>query len=81
MNDTMALLPTMLGNPKRARDAHGEHLKILDAIQRRDPIAAGKGAEEHIKNAQRVRLQWLVESGSLNQPLLDGIGTVPSVSD
>jgi DNA-binding GntR family transcriptional regulator len=66
MNDTMTLLPTMLGNPERAREAHDEHLAIVKAIQARNSAASGKAAEAHIRSAQHRRVQWLVESGNLD---------------
>ncbi|WLE59530.1 GntR family transcriptional regulator [Burkholderia plantarii] len=66
MNDTMALLPTMLGDAARAREAHAEHQEIIRHIVARDSIASAKAAEVHIRSAQRRRVQWLVESGSLD---------------
>jgi DNA-binding GntR family transcriptional regulator len=72
MNDTMALLPTMLGNPERAREAHEEHLAIVRGIEARDSIASGQAAEVHIRSAQRRRVQWLIESGNLDQKRADG---------
>lgn len=72
INDTMSLLPTMLGDPERAREAHEEHVRIIEGIQSRDPLKSGRAAEDHIRSAQRRRIQWLVESGSLRQQIADG---------
>ncbi|PLZ03182.1 GntR family transcriptional regulator [Burkholderia sp. WAC0059] len=72
MNDTMSLLPTMLGAPDRAREAHEEHVRIIAGIQARDPLVSGRAAEDHIRSAQRRRIQWLIESGNLRQQLADG---------
>jgi DNA-binding GntR family transcriptional regulator len=72
MNDTMTLLPTMLGNPERAREAHGEHLAIIRSIEARDAGASGRAAEAHIRSAQRRRVQWLIESGNLDQKGSEG---------
>jgi DNA-binding GntR family transcriptional regulator len=65
MDDTMALLPTMLGNPQRAREAHAEHLAIVSSIQARDAAASARAAEAHIRSAQRRRIEWLIESENL----------------
>ncbi|CAM2178547.1 GntR family transcriptional regulator [Burkholderia cenocepacia] len=66
MNDTMALLPTMLGDVVRAREAHSEHQEIVRHIVARDSSASAMAAEAHIRSAQRRRIQWLVESGGLD---------------
>ncbi|GAB2900821.1 GntR family transcriptional regulator [Paraburkholderia jirisanensis] len=70
MNDTMALLPTMLGDPARAREAHREHLEIIRHIVARNSAASGQAAEAHIRSAQKRRVQWLLESGSLDHKRL-----------
>jgi DNA-binding GntR family transcriptional regulator len=64
MSDTMALLPTMLGDPERAKEAHEEHLVLLAAIEARNSEAAEAAARRHLQAAQRKRLKWMVENFS-----------------
>ncbi|MDB5519849.1 MAG: GntR family transcriptional regulator [Tardiphaga sp.] len=66
--DTMTLLPTMLGNIERAKEAHEEHLGLLAAIRAKDPAAAETAARHHLRSAQRHRLSWLLR----HDPQLDG---------
>lgn len=60
LNDTMALLPTMLGDPVRALEAHAEHRAILEALERRDGDAAEAAMRSHIGSAQNHRVAWLL---------------------
>src|SRR5262249_9247585 len=60
LSDTLALLPTMLGDTARAKQAHEEHLELLAAIEARDPLAAESAARSHLRAAQQRRLEWLV---------------------
>jgi DNA-binding GntR family transcriptional regulator len=53
---TMALLPTMLTDPARAREGHEEHVAILAALQARDGDAAEAAVRAHIRSAQRHRI-------------------------
>jgi len=62
LSDTMALLPTMLGDTERAKQAHEEHLELLAAIEARDPLAAESAARKHLRSAQQRRLEWLVDN-------------------
>jgi DNA-binding FadR family transcriptional regulator len=64
--DTMMLLPTMLGDPSRAEQAHQEHITLLRAIESRDPVAAEEAARYHLHAAENSRLQWLMELEQLN---------------
>jgi DNA-binding GntR family transcriptional regulator len=65
MHDTMALLPTMLGDPQRAEQAHREHLEVIRHLGKRDVARSSQAMEAHIKSAQERRLRWLVEQGDL----------------
>jgi DNA-binding GntR family transcriptional regulator len=60
VNDSMWLLgkPLML-LPHRAQQALEEHARIVNAIRRRDPDAAGEAARAHVRAAQRERLKRL----------------------
>jgi DNA-binding GntR family transcriptional regulator len=60
--DTMTLLPTMLDDLERAKEAHEEHLRLLAAIRARDPAAAEEAARAHLRSAQRHRLSWLLHN-------------------
>ncbi|MCK8787177.1 GntR family transcriptional regulator [Roseomonas sp. NAR14] len=60
LTDAMALLPTMLGEPARAREAHAEHRALLAAISRRDGEAAEAAMRAHISSAQHHRIAWLL---------------------
>jgi DNA-binding GntR family transcriptional regulator len=59
--DTMALLPTMLGDKARAAQSHAEHVQVLQAIQQRQPAAAEEAMRVHLRSAQRGRLSGLVQ--------------------
>ena len=62
VQDTMALLPnTTYEAPGRPEQAVIEHKKIIDAIERRQPDEAEKLAREHIRNAQALRLQMMMD--------------------
>ena len=60
MTDTMALLPTMLGDPVRARQSHSEHHALLEAIRRRDGPASDAAMRRHLRSAQEHRIAWLM---------------------
>jgi DNA-binding GntR family transcriptional regulator len=60
LTDTMALLPTMLGDPARARQSHDEHQTLLNALGRRDGAAAEAAMQAHLRSAQQHRITWLL---------------------
>ena len=61
LNDTLALLRNTTFSVKgRARSAHIEHMRIVDAIENRDPDTAEQRAREHITEAQTTRMQLLI---------------------
>ena len=45
----------------RQGDAVGEHLAIMDAIERRDPDAAEDHARSHIRHARDTRLGMMFQ--------------------
>jgi DNA-binding GntR family transcriptional regulator len=45
--------------PERFRIGHREHLAILDALRRNDPVAARQGIEIHIENVKLSIIQTL----------------------
>ena len=56
LHDSMSLLgPTTLSQPGRPQEACAEHLRIVDAIERRDAEGAEREARSHIHNALLVR--------------------------
>lgn len=59
MATTVALLPTMLGDPGRALGAHAEHMAIAGALRDRDPDRAEAAARQHIRTARKSRLAQL----------------------
>lgn len=62
MHDTLMLLPsTTFAVGGRQGDAVGEHLAILDAIERRDPDAAEDHARSHIRHARDTRLGMMFQ--------------------
>ena len=63
LSDTMALLPTMLGDEERAKRSQVEHEAVLNAIQQRQPGAAEEAMRTHIRSAQLHRLSGLVAQG------------------
>ena len=63
LTDTMALLPTMLGEAERAAQSHAEHLAVLGALRARDGDAAEAAMRAHIASAQVHRITWLLENG------------------
>ncbi|TPG57716.1 GntR family transcriptional regulator [Roseomonas nepalensis] len=60
LTDNMALLPTMLGDPARARQSHEEHRALLEALKRRDGAASEAAMAAHLRSAQRHRIAWLL---------------------
>lgn len=61
LGDAMVLLGnTTLALPGRHDTALAEHANILKAISNRDPTTAEEVARDHIKAAQRFRLQLLL---------------------
>ena len=60
--DTMALLPTMLGDKTRAVQSHAEHLQVQLAVQQRHPAAAEEAMRVHMRSAQRHRLAGLLQT-------------------
>ena len=62
MHDTLMLLPsTTFAVDGRQGCAVGEHLAILDAIERRDPDAADDLARSHIRHARDTRLGMMFQ--------------------
>jgi len=62
MHDTLMLLPsTTFAVGGRQGDAVGEHLAMLDAIERRDPDAADELARSHIRHARDTRLGMMFQ--------------------
>ncbi|SHJ40390.1 transcriptional regulator, GntR family [Roseomonas rosea] len=60
LTDTMALLPTMLGDPGRAQQSHKEHGALLEALSQRNGAAAEAAMREHLRSAQQHRITWLL---------------------
>lgn len=60
LSRTLIILgPSTLADAARAQDAVAEHDRILDALRRRDPIAAETEMRAHIAGAHRMRLRQL----------------------
>lgn len=60
LGESLALLgPTTLALPGRGEASIGEHVAIVDAIRRRDPVAAGDAARGHIRAAFAARLRLI----------------------
>jgi DNA-binding GntR family transcriptional regulator len=62
MASTIALLPTMLDQPGRPKEAYEEHKRILDAIVSRNAEEAEVAARLHIRSAGRRRVELLSEA-------------------
>jgi DNA-binding GntR family transcriptional regulator len=45
--------------PGSGREAHKEHLEIIEAIERRDPDAGEQLVRQHVRHALEIRLQLL----------------------
>jgi DNA-binding GntR family transcriptional regulator len=61
---TVSLLPTLLGDPERAREAHEQHSEIVRMIAARDADGAERAARAHIISAGKRRIrQMLSEIG------------------
>ncbi|WP_372349777.1 GntR family transcriptional regulator [Streptomyces sp. KL116D] len=60
-----AMPATTLSHPGRWAQAHGEHQRIVRAVEERDSAAARAIAEEHMSRARDIRLQLF------NQQLTD----------
>jgi DNA-binding GntR family transcriptional regulator len=59
LNDSMALLQNLTAQmPSRHGQSDIEHLRIVRAIEKRDPDAAEKAARHHIQQAQKYRLEY-----------------------
>lgn len=56
---TQRLRSSTLSRPGRLYFAHEEHTRILEAIQARDPQAAGRASIEHIERSREVMLDLL----------------------
>ncbi|MBM9592990.1 GntR family transcriptional regulator [Roseitranquillus sediminis] len=62
MHDTVMLLPsTTFAVEGRQPAAVAEHAALLDAIERRDPDAAERLAQEHIRHARDTRLAMMFD--------------------
>ncbi len=60
LNDSLALLhATTFRAPSRRKDTDDEHRRIVEAVAMRDPDAAEQAAREHIRNAQRTRIELM----------------------
>ncbi len=60
LRDAMALLPgTTYSAEGRTQSSADEHVLILSAIERRNPAAAEEAARQHIREAQRLRLEMI----------------------
>jgi len=58
--DTLGLLrDSTFILPGSVREAHREHLEIVEAIERRDPDAGERLARRHVRHALEIRLQLL----------------------
>lgn len=53
---------TTIAAAGRRATAEAEHRAIVDAIERRDPVAAERIARDHIREARRIRLRMLAPS-------------------
>ena len=58
-NALMLMGPTTLDDAERVAVVVSEHTDILDAIEARDPMAAGDTAEAHLQTSLRHRLRGL----------------------
>ncbi len=59
LNDSMALLQNLTTQmPSRHGQSDIEHLRIVRAIEKRDPEAAEKAARHHIQQAHKYRLGY-----------------------
>lgn len=59
LNDSMALLQNLTAQmPSRHGQSDIEHLRIVRAIEKRDPDAAEKAARHHIQQAHKYRLEY-----------------------
>jgi DNA-binding GntR family transcriptional regulator len=62
LRESMALLGrTTLGTPGRSKTAFEEHSALVDAIERRDPVAAEQASRAHIRAAYRTRMAMMLE--------------------
>jgi len=60
LGDALALLQdTTFSIKGRGQTADIEHTAIVDAIEKRDADTAEAAAREHIRQAQRLRMQML----------------------
>jgi DNA-binding GntR family transcriptional regulator len=57
---TVSLLPTLLGDPERAREAHEQHSEIVRMIAARDADGAERAARAHIVSAGRRRIRQMI---------------------
>jgi len=80
LTDNMALLPTMLGDPARARQSHEEHGALLAALKRRDGSAAELAMQAHLRSAQRHRIAWLLKHLDQDRKAEPARGRNPSLA-
>jgi len=60
LNYGLALIPgTTFSLAGRAQSAHREHIKLVDAIEKRDQDLAERLAREHIREAGRLRVKMM----------------------
>jgi len=59
LNDSMALLHNLTSRmPTRREQSDSEHLKIVQAIEKRDAEGAERASRNHIQQAQKSRLEY-----------------------
>lgn len=60
LHDALSLLgSTTLRSPERAAETLKEHEAVVEAVKARDPDGAEAALRNHIRNAQKVRMQQL----------------------
>lgn len=58
-NALMLLGPTTLDDAERVKLVHAQHAQIVEALRRRDRVAAGRAANVHLETSMRHRLRSL----------------------
>jgi DNA-binding GntR family transcriptional regulator len=73
LHDALALLPgTTFTIKGRSLVVHEEHLRIIEAIENRDAVAAERAARAHIRGAQEARLEMMFDFPQLQHVSLAG---------
>lgn len=66
LTNTLLLLgKSTLSDEIRQKEAHDEHLKIIEALKNHDKESAQKFAKEHIKNAYKMRIKMFLQGKSI----------------